>query len=83
MVSFRGQGNAVETPIGYVPSENALDMSGLDISPETMKELLSIDKKSWQDETADQKKFLDKIDTRLPQEIMREWNDLNQRITAI
>lgn len=78
-----GKGDAVETPIGYVPSEKALDMNGLDIRPETMKELLNIDKTAWLEETAGQKKFLDTIGDRLPQEMTQEWKGLNQRLESM
>ena len=38
-----GEGETVETPIGLVPAEGELDLSGLDISDEAMHELLTVD----------------------------------------
>ena len=38
-----GKGKAVETPIGMVPSSDALTLDGLNISRETMDELLRVD----------------------------------------
>src|SRR5204862_252355 len=35
--------DAVETPIGLLPSEGAIDTEGLSVSPEAMRELLSVD----------------------------------------
>lgn len=78
-----GTGKAVETPIGYTPAEDALDINGLDIRPETMKELLKIDKTAWIEEAAGQKKFLDTIEDRLPQEMTQEWKGLNQRLESM
>jgi phosphoenolpyruvate carboxykinase (GTP) len=37
-----GRGAAEETPVGLVPTRNALTLDGLQISPETMEELLSV-----------------------------------------
>ncbi len=38
---------AVKTPIGYVPKEGVLDTAGLDVSPQTMKELFKLDPEEW------------------------------------
>ena len=35
----RGEGKAQETPIGYIPTPDALDMTGLDLAPGVMEEL--------------------------------------------
>jgi phosphoenolpyruvate carboxykinase (GTP) len=75
----KGQGKAVETPIGYVPEENAIDVEGLDISPDVMKELLTIDKDVWADEVKSQSEFLEKFGDRLPEEIRRQNEALKKR----
>ena len=38
-----GEGETVETPIGLVPAEGELDLDGLEISDEAMRELLTVD----------------------------------------
>ena len=38
---------AVETEIGYMPKDGAINVDGLDVSAETMKELLSVDVEGW------------------------------------
>src|SRR5690606_4918647 len=38
-----GEGDAVDTPIGYVPTVDAIDRTGLDISDEAMAALLEVD----------------------------------------
>ena len=38
-----GEGETVETPIGLVPAEGDLDLAGLEISDEAMRELLTVD----------------------------------------
>src|SRR5215218_6720704 len=42
-----GRAGAQETPIGLVPSEGAIDISGLDVSPEAMARLLDVDPDEW------------------------------------
>jgi phosphoenolpyruvate carboxykinase (GTP) len=45
-----GNGKAVKTPIGMVPSGGALNLDGLDIDRKTVDALLSIDPKIWREE---------------------------------
>nr|BFE67844.1 hypothetical protein GCM10020092_011450 [Actinoplanes digitatis] len=42
-----GKGEAVETPIGHVPSADALDVSGLDISRADLEAVLRVDTDEW------------------------------------
>ena len=42
-----GTANAKETAIGYLPAEDDLDTEGLDVAPEDMRELLSVDADGW------------------------------------
>ena len=43
-----GDGKAVETEIGYMPTVDAIDCTGLEgVSEQDMKELLTVDKKGW------------------------------------
>src|SRR5207237_7840870 len=42
-----GGGDAVETPIGYVPAPGAIPSDGLDLSDAEMTELLRVDIEEW------------------------------------
>ncbi len=42
------EADAVETPIGLVPSEDAIDTEGLDLAPGAMGKLLKVDPEEWQ-----------------------------------
>ena len=53
-----GKGQAAETPIGFVPTRDALTLDGLNISPETMEELLRVDPADWQKEAEETADFL-------------------------
>ena len=48
-----GKIGAKETPIGLMPKEGDLDLSGLDISSGNMKALMNVDLKEWKAEVPD------------------------------
>lgn len=75
-----GNGKAAETPIGYVPTPDALHTEGLDISQETLKELLTVDNNEWKKAAEDQGKFLKKFGDRLSQELWDEQEALVRRL---
>jgi phosphoenolpyruvate carboxykinase (GTP) len=47
----RGDADAIKTPIGYVPTPESLDLTGLDISREQLDKLYAIDRDAWYQET--------------------------------
>jgi len=75
-----GQGKAVETPIGFVPTVDAIDRSGLNISDEMMKRLLYVDPAEWTEAVAGQEDFLNSFGSRLPQVIRDEHDELARRV---
>jgi phosphoenolpyruvate carboxykinase (GTP) len=75
-----GRGGAEETPIGFVPSRNALTLDGMNLSPQTVDELLRVDPEDWEQELADSKEFLAKFGSRLPREIREEHDKLSGRL---
>ena len=66
-----GTADAVETPIGYVPKAEDIDLEGLEdeVTPETLKELLKVDPAQWKAEVADIKTHYAKFGDKLPQEL--------------
>ncbi len=75
-----GEGGAVETPIGYVPETDAIDVSGLDISDETLTELLSVNADAWRGEVELINGHFEFIGERLPQAMRDELADLEKRL---
>ncbi|HEX3120685.1 MAG TPA: phosphoenolpyruvate carboxykinase (GTP) [Candidatus Acidoferrum sp.] len=75
-----GRGGAEETPIGFVPSRNALTLDGLNLSSETVDELLEVDPQDWEQELIDSKEFLQKFGSRLPRAIREEHEKLSGRL---
>ncbi len=61
--------DAVETPIGYVPKAEDINIEGLDLTLDTMKDLLSVDRESWLADVENIKEFYAQIGERVPQEM--------------
>ena len=78
----RGQVDAIQTPIGYVPKPHDIDLTGLHISKENMAKLFDVDRFEWLQEMAGQKEFLKTFGNRLPKEIWREWEEQNKRLQS-
>jgi phosphoenolpyruvate carboxykinase (GTP) len=75
-----GRGKAVDCAIGRVPAPGALDMNGLDVSPDSMKELLHIDLKDWREEHAGIGEYFAKFGSRLPAEMKKQHEALGRRL---
>ncbi len=74
-----GSVGAVETPLGYEPKAEDLDVNGLDISPETLEKLLRVDKKAWIGEIDGIQEFYDKFEW-LPKEITDRFEQLKREV---
>ena len=73
--------NAVETEIGFMPKDGAINTDGLDVSANTMKEILSVDKEGWKKEIDDiRKNHYPKFGAKLPKELMEELDALEGRL---
>ena len=75
-----GTGEAVESAIGLLPAPGALDTTGLDVAPETMRELLAIDPADWKQEATALGEFFAKFGDRLPAELERQRQALVSRL---
>lgn len=73
--------DARETEIGYVPYSKDIDIDGLDISEETIENLLSVDKKAWLDDVENIKEFYDLIGDTVPNELREELSALENRLS--
>ena len=75
-----GTGSATDTPIGMVPTIDAIDRTGLDVDDETMAHLLSVDPSSWGHEVALINEHYSMIGDRLPKRLDAELDDLRRRL---
>jgi phosphoenolpyruvate carboxykinase (GTP) len=78
-----GKAEAVETPIGRIPSKDALDLTGLDLPEGAMEKVLAVDPDDWKAEVEDHKKFFAKFGEHLPKELEEQRKALEERLTAV
>jgi len=75
-----GEGKAVKTPIGYMPTVDAIDREGLDVSDADMAELLKVDREEWLKEVASIKEYYAGFGDRLPKELAAQLEALEKRL---
>lgn len=76
-----GEVDAVETPIGYVPKPEDINIEGLDgVTVDTIKNLLTIDKNSWLEDVENIKAFYKQVGDRVPQEMYDELATLEANL---
>jgi phosphoenolpyruvate carboxykinase (GTP) len=75
-----GAGDAVETPIGLVPTRQAINRRGLALPDEVLATLLTVDAAEWVEAVEGQDSFLRTFGTHLPRGIYDEHVDLAHRI---
>ena len=78
-----GKDNAVETPIGFMPKDGAINTDGLaDYYKETLPEILKVDTEGWLKELKDvRENHYSKFGSHLPQELMDCLNDIEARLS--
>jgi phosphoenolpyruvate carboxykinase (GTP) len=76
----RERGKASETPIGCVPTPDALNLDGLQVKPETMRALLRVSREEWKGELPQIGAFFDRLGPRLPREMKEEHAALAARL---
>ncbi|MBI1883108.1 MAG: phosphoenolpyruvate carboxykinase (GTP) [Chlamydiae bacterium] len=77
-----GKSSGNETIIGTVPTSDAIDLSGLDLSRQTLELLLAVHPKDWKLETKDLHAFFDKFGDRCPRGLREELEALEKRIST-
>ena len=77
---INGDGDAVDTPIGRVPTVDAIDRSGLDLDDATMAKILEVDPDAWRAEVPQIEAHFEFIGTQLPAELRDELQELEKRL---
>jgi phosphoenolpyruvate carboxykinase (GTP) len=76
----KGTAEAVETPVGYLPTATALNTRDLDVEPATLKELLTVLPEAWRKELADIEEYLDAFGQRTPRDLKAELLAVRQQL---
>ena len=75
-----GKVDATETPIGYVPNVDDINIEGLDITKETLADLLSVDKALWLEDCSAIRDFYAQVGDRVPDELYDELKALEAKL---
>ena len=76
-----GNGKAQKTAIGNLPTADALDLSGLDLSEQDVHQLTSVDKAGWREEAKDIASNYQKYDSHLPAALRTQLEELKKRLS--
>ncbi len=77
----QGNGKAVKTAIGYLPTVDALDTSGLSVTKETMQKLLSVDTTAWKEEATELRNYFALFGDKLPAKMKQQLDGLDKRLS--
>jgi phosphoenolpyruvate carboxykinase (GTP) len=77
---LEGLADAVETPIGRVPVEGGIDITGLDIDPAVMHDLFVVDRDSWLAEAELTGEYFAKFGDRVPAELHAQLDTIKTRL---
>ena len=75
-----GRIGARQTPIGFLPNEGDLDLTGLAIPQENITELTRVDTAAWKAEAPDIEKHFAQFGDRLPERLKKQLVELEARL---
>jgi len=75
-----GDVGAKETPIGNLPHADDLNLQGLDVSADALKQLLAVEPGLWKKEVAEVGKYLEQYGSRLPAEMVAQLKETERRL---
>jgi phosphoenolpyruvate carboxykinase (GTP) len=75
-----GTADATTTPIGLVPTREALDTAGLDLSDDQLDVLLDVDVETWREEASLVKPHYERFGPHTPQRLWDQLAALEQRL---
>ena len=65
-----------------MPTAEGLDTSGLDLSPGTLEQLISVDNESWRAELEQIDSHYDALGNHVPAELRDELSNLEKRLAS-
>jgi phosphoenolpyruvate carboxykinase (GTP) len=77
---IEGKAAAAETPIGYVPTPDQMDLEGVDAPAEDVAAALAVDPEEWKQEIPLIEEWFAKVGHKLPTSMRDELANLKQRL---
>jgi len=78
-----GKADAQKTAIGYIPTKESLYLDGLDVSDESMDDLLHIEKEEWVAEIESIKEHYAKYGPKMPKPLFDQLKALEERVSKM
>ncbi len=78
---LEGKAEATETALGNLPTESSLDLSGLDIPGEDVKELLKVDNAAVMEEMPSVDEYFEQFGDKLPARMAKQLEELKARLS--
>jgi phosphoenolpyruvate carboxykinase (GTP) len=75
-----GRAGATESAIGRLPRSEDLDLRGLDLGPQALAALLTVDPALWRKEIAELREYLGKYGRRLPAALLAELRKTEEQL---
>jgi len=75
-----GTADAVETAIGLLPTEGALDTNGLDVAADDLATLLSVDTEGWKAAIPQIRAHYEQFGNRLPERLAQALDELDAKL---
>jgi phosphoenolpyruvate carboxykinase (GTP) len=82
MERLEGKAAAVETPIGFVPTGDSIDLTGLDMTPAQVEEAVRVDPQEWATELASIEDWYANFGGSLPDALQAELARLKARLNS-
>ena len=73
-------GGAVESPIGYLPSREAISLDGLPLSASKLQQLLDVDRAGWKAHYEELRQYFTLFAPRFPKELSDQLESLAKRL---
>ena len=73
-------GETVDSPLGLLPAEGAINTDGLDVSAEAMNDLLTVDEEALRAQLPQVEAHLAEFGDELPAAVRSQYEDLKQRL---
>jgi phosphoenolpyruvate carboxykinase (GTP) len=77
-----GRASALETPIGLMPRPGDINIRGMSIDPQDLKELTAVPKDAWHKEIEEFRSYLQQYGERVPAKLLAQVDDVARRLDA-
>ena len=75
-----GRAGAVETPIGFLPRHEDIDLRGLELADGALEQLLDLDRDAWHREIDDIGRYLAEFGARTPPRLREQYLKVKQAL---